>query len=535
MTSFFDSELPPNWELLPISEVAEVNPKFDKRGIADDLEVTFIPMPAVEAETGFIDASGVRCFGQVKKGYTGFLEGDVLFAKITPCMENGKMAVVPAMKNGVGFGSTEFHVLRPGPNLDSKFLYYFVSSKQVRFDAEHNMSGAVGQKRVPAAYLVGYRIPVPSIDQQKRIVSKIEEIYSELDNGISALKTARKQLKVYRQAVLKHAFEGKLTAKWREKNAGKLEYPQHIVARIQWEREARYQQQSEDWKAAVELWKANGKLGRKPGSPKKLDVPEAIKLPLGHYLADMPKEWVCIKARHLCDFITKGTTPAKSELFSGEGDVPFIKVYNLTKSGRLDFTIDPTYVTNDVHQRFLCRSKVFPGDVLMNIVGPPLGKVSIVPDSFKEWNINQAIAIYRSKILKPKYLSEFLLFEKTVNFMMAQSKATAGQFNLTLEICRELPIPVPSMEEQYEIVSRIEEKLSNLDFLSIEIERQLSKSETLRQSILKKAFSGQLVPQDPDDEPASELLDRIRAEKQKGKQTGRASAQPYGSSLREAT
>src|SRR5690606_22211280 len=112
-------------------------------------------------------------------------------------------------------------------------------------------------------------------------VAKIEELFSELDNGIAALKTAREQLKVYRQAVLKHAFEGKLTAKWREENADKLESPEQLLARIQQEREARCQQQLEEWEAAVKKWEEQGKEGKKPGKPKKLatltPVPEAAK------------------------------------------------------------------------------------------------------------------------------------------------------------------------------------------------------------------------------------------------------------------
>src|SRR6185437_13075560 len=120
-------------------EVADINPKVDKSQIQDDLEVSFVPMPAVEELSGRVDVSTCRPFAEVKKGYTPFLEGDVLFAKITPCMENGKIAVVPTLKNGYGFGSTEFHVLRPHQGIDAKYLRYFVSSQSFRADAEHNM------------------------------------------------------------------------------------------------------------------------------------------------------------------------------------------------------------------------------------------------------------------------------------------------------------------------------------------------------------------------------------------------------------
>ena len=98
----------------------------------------------------------------------------------------------------------------------------------------------------------------------------------------------------------------------------------------------------------------------------------------------------------------------------------------------------------------------------MNIVGPPLGKVSIVPKDFPEWNINQAIAIFRSKsIVFNKYILNYLIFNKTINWCIQHSKATSGQFNLTLKICQDIPIPIPSLEEQKEIVKRVEKKLSS--------------------------------------------------------------------------
>jgi len=200
--------LPDNWVDVTLIEVARINPTIDKSTYVDDLDVSFVPMPAVEAETGKIDVSQIKRFGEVKKGYTPFLQHDVLFAKITPCMENGKVAVAPELRNDIGFGSTEFHVLRAYEGIVPHYLYYFVSSKAYRYDAEHNMTGAVGQKRVPTSYIEKSNIPIPPTNEQKRIVAKIEELFSELDKGIENLKTAREQLKVYRQAVLKHAFEG---------------------------------------------------------------------------------------------------------------------------------------------------------------------------------------------------------------------------------------------------------------------------------------------------------------------------------------
>lgn len=196
--------------VVPLTAAVELNPRPDRGALPDDLEVSFVPMASVEAATGRIDATAVRRFGEVKKGYTVFREGDVLFAKITPCMENGKMAVARGLRNGVGCGSTEFHVLRPKPGVDAQYVYHFVSSARFRAKAAHHMSGAVGQKRVPASFLEQCEIPLPNLAEQRRIVAEIERQFSRLDEAVANLKRVKANLKRYKAAVLKAAVEGTL-------------------------------------------------------------------------------------------------------------------------------------------------------------------------------------------------------------------------------------------------------------------------------------------------------------------------------------
>ena len=386
------------------------------------------------------------------------------------------------------------------PSMVNDYAFYFLQSKYQQINTR---AKGVGIPHVDPDLLWNYDFPIAPLAEQHRIVAKIEELFSELDKGIENLKAAQAQLKVYRQALLKHAFEGKLTAQWRTENQGKLETADALLKRIQHERAQRYQQQLAEWEAS-------GKQGSKPKAPKTLPLLTAEELA---ELPSLPDGWVYVRAEEITGFITKGTTPSKELLFESTGDVPFIKVYNLTKTGFLDFSIDPTFVSYETHNGFLNRSKVYPGDVLMNIVGPPLGKVSIVPNTYPEWNINQAIAIFRSNIISNRLLAAYLAHEKTVRAMMKKSKATAGQFNLTLEICRETLIPICGKEEQKEMELLIEAKLSEIDQLDQTITTSLQQADALRQSILKKAFSGQLVPHDPNDEPASVLLARIQAEK----------------------
>ena len=295
------STMPHGWELASLSTVAKLNPRLEAVTHADNPSVSFVPMPAVEAGTGLVDVSRTRRLEEVKKGYTSFREGDVLFAKITPCMENGKMAVVPSLENDLGFGSTEFHVLRPYRGISPQYIYYFVSSEQFRSEAQHNMTGAVGQRRVPGSYLAERAVPIPPAREQRRIVAKIEELFSELDKGIESLKTARRQLEIYRQSVLKHAFEGKLTAQWREENKDRLDEPEQLLARVKKERMARYERELQSWGEVAKASKHSDKLSKKPARarPKKPEDVAEVSEDETAELTRLPGGWLWIRVRAL--------------------------------------------------------------------------------------------------------------------------------------------------------------------------------------------------------------------------------------------
>lgn len=157
-----------------LGEYCEVNPS--KVTLSDDTLVSFIPMTAV-SEGGAIDVSATKAYVDVKTGFTCFQNGDVLFAKITPCMENGKGAIADNLYNGIGFGSTEFHVLRPDTTrLDSKYLYYCTVWPTFRKDCERNMTGSAGQKRVPKKYIETYDVSIPDLPTQRRIAATLDKV-----------------------------------------------------------------------------------------------------------------------------------------------------------------------------------------------------------------------------------------------------------------------------------------------------------------------------------------------------------------------
>jgi type I restriction enzyme, S subunit len=199
------------WKWVKMGEVCQVNPKIpNKESIENELVVQFLPMKLVEALTGKINLSEFKTYGEVKKGYTPFIEKDVLFAKVTPCMENGKMAIVQNLKNGIGFGSSEFHVLRGSNLIHQAYIFHFVIQQKFRNTAEASMTGAVGLRRVPRQFLENYIIPLPPLAIQQKIVAEIETRLSICDALEGTLKTSLAQSETLRQSLLKQAFEGKL-------------------------------------------------------------------------------------------------------------------------------------------------------------------------------------------------------------------------------------------------------------------------------------------------------------------------------------
>ena len=164
------------WPTKPLGDVCAINPKLAvSENPAANTEVTFVPMAAVDEVTGSIARAELRHYNQVSKGYTPFRENDVLFAKITPCMQNGKAAIARNLSNGLGFGSTEFHVLRPNPGLLPEWVFAFIRQPSFRLAAEAHFTGTAGQQRVPVDFVREFPIPVPPLPEQERIVKLLDE------------------------------------------------------------------------------------------------------------------------------------------------------------------------------------------------------------------------------------------------------------------------------------------------------------------------------------------------------------------------
>lgn len=204
---FGGAGLPRGWQWIKLGNACEINPRrpkgFDR---ADDKPTTFIPMGAVNATCGMVDRPQTCPYREIKKGYTFFSDGDVLFAKITPCMQNGKHFIAGNSLDGVGFASTEFHVLRPGDSLLAEWVHFYLRQPAILKEATYHFTGTAGQQRVPDSFLKELSIPSPSLPEQKRVVAVLNKQMAAVEGARGAALERVEAVRALPSAWLREVF-----------------------------------------------------------------------------------------------------------------------------------------------------------------------------------------------------------------------------------------------------------------------------------------------------------------------------------------
>ena len=437
-----NNNLPPHWKSAKLGEVCEI---FSGYGFSKELQGNSV------GKYPFYKVGDISKNVQSGYKYLTFCEnyiddpvlqklkaklfpsGTIVFAKIGEALKLNRRAII---KNE-GIVDNNAIGLKALNNIcDDLFLYYFLT--KLRLEDYCRATTVPSVRKSDIEYIPFIFPPLP---EQNLIVSKIEELFSELDKSVENLKTAQQQLKTYRQSVLKWAFEGKLT-------------------------NSEFRIQNSELAMAAE---PSGIYGNN----------------------NLPDGWKWVKLDELLNFIGSGATPKGGREIYKEKGITFIRSQNVYPNElRLD---DVVYITKEIDEK-LQRSRVLPNDVLLNITGASIGRCTFVPKIFDKANVNQHVCILRfpQDTLLSKYLSLFLNSPKAQDHIL-KNQIGATRQALNYSQIREFEIPMPKINIQHEIVQEIETRFAEADKMENTISQSLQQCEAMRQSILKKAFEGNLI------------------------------------------
>ncbi|MBV8978195.1 MAG: restriction endonuclease subunit S [Alphaproteobacteria bacterium] len=436
-----------------------------------------------------------------------FLEkGDLLIARMPDPL--GRCCIFPLSGARKFVTVVDVCAVRLGKkSANPKFLAHLINSPQVRAAIGALQSGST-RKRISRGNLATIKMRIAPRLEQDRIVAKLEELFSELEKGIEYLAIAQEQLKAYRQAVLKNAFEGKLTAEWREKNKSKLKSAEELIACIQRERDVRYEQQLVEWKSAIMDWERKGKKGKKPSKPKRPETIALANLPS----TSLPTGWAWVAVGNLNVEVFDG--PFGSNLKTSDYVADGVRVIRLENIGHLEFLDDKrSYVTTEKYKS-LAKHTVRSGDIIVSSFVTDGIRVAILPNTVAQ-AVNKADCFCLrvcGVTVRNEFVASFLA-SRTAYKQVESEVHGIGRPRINTTQLRGFAVPLCSREEQNEIISLLHEKWSLADNVETVIRNQVDKCEALRQSILKLAIMGGLVSQDPNEESALMLLERIKSEK----------------------
>ena len=491
-------ELPKGWVEAPLGDVIE--PKETRNPSTDGTETfRYLDVKAVDNSKNRIgvvpEVAGCNAPSRARRLVK---EHDVLFCLVRPYLRN--IALVPPAFDGE-VASTAFCVLRATGSITSRFLFY-----QVLRDSFVDSVPTYGNSP-PAARedeFLELRIGLPPVPEQHRIVARIEALFARLEDGVEALKRAEANLEHYRASVLKAAVEGRLTARWRKENQPD-ETGEELLQRTLAERRSRWERE--------QLAKFAGS-GKKPPRNWKSKYKEPV-APDTSGLPELPEGW-CWATVDQVGQVIGGLTKnqARSKLPTKYSYLRVANVY--ADELRLD-DVRTIGVAESELDRVLLRS----GDLMVVEGNGSPGQIGRVA----EWNGELAACCHQNHLIKvrcpadgtcrPRWLLLWLLSPTGRQAVLKKASSTSGLYTLSLSKVRALPIPLAPWREQAAAIRIADSLRDRAGGARTGVRRGIdAQSATLRQSILKRAFEGRLVPQDPADEPASVLLDRIRAERE---------------------
>ncbi|MFN9415505.1 MAG: restriction endonuclease subunit S [Pirellula sp.] len=428
-------EVPLHWSVVRLRRVAELNPsKSEVSDLDRELSVSFLPMEAV-GDDGTIQLEHTRSIGAVENGYTYFREGDVTLAKITPCFENGKGAIMRGLLNGIGFGTTELIVVRPRPkHTTSGYLHWLFMSSHFRHIGESTMYGAGGQKRVPGDFVRNFATAIPPLNEQRAIASFLDVETSKIDGLVSEQRRLIELLKEKRQAVISHAVT----------------------------------------------------KGLNPNAPLK---PSGIQ-----WLGDVPQHWEIACLKHYASTVN-GFGFSSSD-FQDDG-VPFIRAGNIkNKTISPPEIFLPQEVVATYERVVLMAGDIVISMVGSDpkVTESAVGQVGIIPDSLAGAVPNQNVVILRENpdFIEKRYLFYTLCSTAYRNHLNVFSHKLANQSIISSSLLVAAKFAFPAIEEQREIIDYLDSTVAVSNRLLAEAERAIELLQERRTALISAAVTGKI-------------------------------------------
>jgi type I restriction enzyme, S subunit len=485
--------IPVNWRWSQLAEIGVLSPRNEA---PDSLEASFVPMPLIAAEYGIANEHEVRAWGEIKKGYTHFAEGDVGLAKITPCFENGKSAVFRNLTGGIGSGTTELHIVRP-LFVDQDYVLLFLKSPHFVENGIPKMTGTAGQKRVPIEYFAYSAFPLPPLAEQRRIVAKVDELMMLCDrleaargsregvrdrlaaaslgrlnapdpetfqadscfalDALPALTARPDQIKPLRQTILNLAVRGKLVPQ--DPND---EPASELLKRIAAENKI--------------LMTTKGIRSQKPAFPAEdFEVNSEI-----------PPTWCHVYLQDIAYQITDGThlTPKYTE--AGK---PFLSAQNVKP-----FRFMPDrhrFVSEADFDKYRANRRPERGDILMTRVGAGIGEAAVLDSDFEfAFYVSLCLIKLPNRFVSVDYLVLWLNSpEGRESSTIRTYGKGASQGNLNLGLIRTFKIPLPPLAEQRRIVAKVDALMALCDRLEASLAAAVATRRRLLDALVAEALA----------------------------------------------
>ncbi|MFC1526230.1 restriction endonuclease subunit S [Candidatus Latescibacterota bacterium] len=411
--------------------MASLNPKKSEvRGLSPETEVSFLPMASVGELGGGLSLEATRALGDALEGYTYFRDGDVVFAKITPCFENGKGALAEGLTNHIGLGTTELTVLRPGSALDKRFLFYITQSDHFRKIGAGAMYGAGGQKRVPEQFARDLRHAMPPLDEQRAIVDFLDRETAKIDALVAKKERLIELLQEKRTALTTHAVT----------------------------------------------------KGLNPDAPMKSSGVE--------WLGDVPAHWGMTFLDKVTDPVRRITYGIVQPGLPDPGGRFMVRGQDYSRGWARPETVFRVSEQIEVPYR---RARLRPGDIVMTIVGAGTGNVAVVPTWLDGANITQTTARIAVSDREGHYPFFALLLESRVGRTNVELTAKgAAQPGINLGHLAKYRVPVPPLAEQIEISTYLQAQITAIEGLTAKVQEAIERLKEFRAALISAAVTGKI-------------------------------------------